>query len=593
MDLPLILASFLVTLMLLLAAGHRASPRGRSVTWRTLFFVATALMIGLWCGAYVAGLATAWCAAGVVLGSLLGGIAATAAHTGLVEDQSAPTADVQDKILAFHLDPDLRYPEEPAAKRIFDVVVAGVGLVVTLPLWFVVAVLVWLEDPGPVFFVKYSVACQGVTFRQFKFRSMRHRAESLTGPVRSYPGDPRVLRVGRWLRRWHLDELPELVNVVLGSMSLVGPRPLRSVLVQRYLEEIPGYAERHTVKPGLACIAQIERYRLTPEDRLRKDRAYIRQMGLRTDLVLLGRAVATTVRGQRDRDETRTADAAGRGRAAEAPEARQHVSSRHDFYLDVLDELLRTGVMHTDMDILVVCGGELDRAVLAACGFRRVVISNIEPDGDPARFAPYSWAYQDAEDLTYPDGWFDFCLVHSGLHHCYSPHRAMLEMYRVSRAGLLLFEPYDNLLTRVGVKLRFGQEYEHAGVYCNQCDRGGVANTPIPNYVYRWTQREIVKTIHCGAPYARHHIRFIHKMRIPWTQLRERRSRLLYHAVRLAQPALKVVEACAPRQSNNFAALVLKPDLPGALHPWLRQEGDGVRLDTDWVSARYGRSSDP
>jgi SAM-dependent methyltransferase len=240
------------------------------------------------------------------------------------------------------------------------------------------------------------------------------------------------------------------------------------------------------------------------------------------------------------------------------------------------------------MEILVVCGGPVDRAVLVACGFRRVVISNIDDRAGTAEFAPFTWSYQDAERLIYQDGSFDFCLVHSGLHHCHSPHRALLEMYRVSRVGLLLFEPYDNLLTRLGVKLRFGQEYEHAGVFCNRYHHGGVANTPIPNYVYRWTEQEIVKTVHTFAPHARHEIRFIHKMRIPWTQLRKRRKRALYHIVRLAQPALKLLETCAPRQSNNFAALVLKPDLPRALHPWLRQEGDGIALNNEWVAARYG-----
>jgi SAM-dependent methyltransferase len=227
--------------------------------------------------------------------------------------------------------------------------------------------------------------------------------------------------------------------------------------------------------------------------------------------------------------------------------------------------------------------------VLAACGFRRVVISNIDAIAGAVHFAPFTWAYQDAERLTYPNESFDFCLVHSGLHHCYSPHRALLEMYRVARAGLLLFEPYDNLLTRVGLRFRFGQEYEHASVFCNRCEHGGVANTQIPNYVYRWTEKEIVKTVHTFAPYARHDIRFIHKMRIPWTQLRKRRNQALYGIVRLAQPVLKVLEACAPRQGNNFAALVLKPQLPEALQPWLRQNGDAIVLDDAWVASRYGR----
>ena len=161
-----------------------------------------------------------------------------------------------------------------------------------------------------------------------------------------------------------------------------------------------------------------------------------------------------------------------------------------DFYGDTVRHLLRDGTLTTTMDILVVCGGETDRAVLADSGFRHVVISNLDPGPDPDAFAPFTWSHRDAERLGFPDGSFDFCVVHSGLHHCHAPHLALLEMYRVARKGLLLFEPYDNLLTRVGVRLNIGQECEHASVFYNGCARGGVGNSAIPNHVYRWTERE-------------------------------------------------------------------------------------------------------
>ncbi len=260
---------------------------------------------------------------------------------------------------------------------------------------------------------------------------------------------------------------------------------------------------------------------------------------------------------------------------------------QQDFYAEVIRDLLKTGALDTSMRLLVVCGGRTDRKVLKQAGFRDVVISNIDPRATPKDFAPYEWSYQDAERLTFPDESFDFCLVHSGLHHCYSPHRALLEMYRVARRGVLLFEPYDNLMTRIGVRLRLGQAYEHAGVFCNECHHGGAANTSIPNFVYRFTEQEITKTINSYAPHARHEIHFIHRMRIPWGQLRRRRNKAAYYLVRLSQPALKLLELAAPKQSNNFAALVLKPELPQALHPWLRQEGDAIELNDDWVSARY------
>lgn len=260
-----------------------------------------------------------------------------------------------------------------------------------------------------------------------------------------------------------------------------------------------------------------------------------------------------------------------------------------DFYGDTVGRLLRDGTMSERMRLLVVCGGEIDRAVLAQRGFQHVVISNIDPRPQPAAFAPFTWSYQDAEALTYADESFDFSLVHSGLHHCRSPHRALLEMYRVARRGLVLFEPYDNVLTRLSVRLGVGQEYEHAAVFHNDCAYGGVGNSPIPNHIYRWTRREITKTINCYAPYARHRIRTFHEMRVPWGQLRARRGQALYRGFRLAQPALKLFGACFPRQGNNFAAVVLKPALPVALHPWLRQVDGAIRLDEQWLAGRYRR----
>jgi SAM-dependent methyltransferase len=213
----------------------------------------------------------------------------------------------------------------------------------------------------------------------------------------------------------------------------------------------------------------------------------------------------------------------------------------------------------------------------------------VDPRPSAEAFAPFGWCYQDAERLTFEDQSFDFCLVHSGLHHCYSPHRGMLEMYRVARRGLVIIEPYDNLVTRLGVRFNIGQEYEHSAVYFNDGKYGGVGNGPIPNYVFRWTEPEIAKAINCYAPHAKHEIQFIHKMRIPWGQLGHRRNKVPYYLVRAARPALKLIERCLPKQCNNFAAVVHKPKLPVGLHPWLRQDGETIQLNNEWLSARYGR----
>lgn len=258
-----------------------------------------------------------------------------------------------------------------------------------------------------------------------------------------------------------------------------------------------------------------------------------------------------------------------------------------DFYAEVVEQLLRAGILDTDMKILVVCGGQKDLKVLRELHFRDVVISNVDPRPSPEQFAPFAWCYQDAEQLSFADASFDFCLVHSGLHHCYSPHRALLEMYRVARKGVLVFEPYDNVITRLGVRLNIGQAYEHASVVNNGFAYGGVANSAIPNYIYRWTQREIIKTIRCYAPQVDSDIRFIHKMRIPWNQLRARTNKTGYLLIRAAQPALKLIEAWFPGQSNCFATVIRKPEVPGKLHPWLHTVDGSVRLNEQWLTDRF------
>jgi SAM-dependent methyltransferase len=261
---------------------------------------------------------------------------------------------------------------------------------------------------------------------------------------------------------------------------------------------------------------------------------------------------------------------------------------RYDaFYAEVIAELVRSGTLDRDMRLLAVCAGVEDRNVLERNGFEHVVISNVDTRPNAQEFAPFSWSYQDAESLTWPDGAFDFTIVHSGLHHCHSPHRALLEMYRVSTRGVVLFEPYDNWLTAMGVKLGIGQDYEHAAVFYNGCTHGGVRNGCVPNYIYRWTEKEIVKTISAFAPYGAHTFRFIHRVRIPWTQLQGRRNRLLYYGVRMSVPLVRALGWAFPKQCNCFAAIVMKPQLPRDLHPWLDLRDGTMKPNRAWLGQRY------
>ncbi|MEV6932544.1 sugar transferase [Dactylosporangium sp. NPDC051485] len=276
-------------------------PRVRAWACRVAFIVTALLIAAPWIWLRLGHEVPARVAMILITGSFAGGIVLSGATAGIVEDNAPPSPAIQHAVLRYHTACTMR--PDPRGKRVLDVTGALVGLALTLPLWPIIGLLIWFEEPGPIFFTKNSVGRGGRTFRQFKFRSMQYGAERLTGPVVSPAGDPRTLRVGRRLRRWHLDELPELINVLSGSMSLVGPRPLRTVLVRKHLEQVPGYAERHTTRPGIACIAQIEKFHMPPQERLVKDLAYIERQSVRLDLELLVLAVLTTVRGQRHYDE--------------------------------------------------------------------------------------------------------------------------------------------------------------------------------------------------------------------------------------------------------------------------------------------------
>jgi len=199
-----------------------------------------------------------------------------------------------------------------------------------------------------------------------------------------------------------------------------------------------------------------------------------------------------------------------------------------DYYRNVISSLVHDEIINIEDSILVVAGGPVDRDVYAQIGFKHIVISNLDERMTGDEYSPFEWSFQDAEDLTYENEAFDFCIVHQGLHHCHAPSGALLEMYRVSRIGIIIFEPYDNFITRVGISLNIGQEYETAAVHGNNFTYGGVRNSEIPNYIYRWTKREIRKTIRTYAPYGKHRFKFIHRMEVPWRQLKMRRNSLYY-----------------------------------------------------------------
>ena len=191
-------------------------------------------------------------------------------------------------------------------KRAFDVALSAAGLVVSLPLWVLFAAAVKMEDGGPVFFTQERVGLNGRIFRALKFRSMIPDAEVRTGPVQASAHDPRITRVGGFLRATAMDELPQLWNIFVGDMSFVGPRPLRPGEVDVMgdghvvaLKDIRGYEDRHRVRPGLTGLAQVYAPRDLPRaGKFRLDCFYLKRAGFCLDLKLLLLSFWITGRGK-------------------------------------------------------------------------------------------------------------------------------------------------------------------------------------------------------------------------------------------------------------------------------------------------------
>lgn len=178
-------------------------------------------------------------------------------------------------------------------KRIFDLLFTIVGLVLFSPLFLMISILIKINSKGPVFYIQNRVGLDGRNFRMIKFRTMIHNAERNTGAIWSPHNDERITSVGKFLRKFSIDELPQLLNVLMGDMSLVGPRPERPEFVEKFKDYIPKYMLRHKVKTGITGWAQVHGLRgNTPLDkRIEFDIYYIQNWTFKLDLEILWRTL--------------------------------------------------------------------------------------------------------------------------------------------------------------------------------------------------------------------------------------------------------------------------------------------------------------
>jgi len=198
--------------------------------------------------------------------------------------------------------PELMPEWEKKLKRLMDLIVSLIIILITMPVWLITAVAIKLESKGPVFFTQERCGQNGSVFRMIKFRSMRKDAEKLTGPVWSQKDDPRITGVGKIIRKVRIDEIPQMINVLTGEMSLVGPRPERPFFVEKLAGEIPYYKRRLKVRPGVTGWAQVKhKYDETIEDvkiKLRYDLFYIENMSLRMDFKIIFRTIFVVLFGK-------------------------------------------------------------------------------------------------------------------------------------------------------------------------------------------------------------------------------------------------------------------------------------------------------
>jgi sugar transferase (PEP-CTERM system associated) len=187
------------------------------------------------------------------------------------------------------------------AKRVLDLVGGVIGLVISLPIMILVAVAVRLDSKGPVIYRQTRVGRMGKCFEVLKFRSMKTDAEQENGAQWAIENDPRVTRVGGFLRKYRLDELPQFLNVIRGEMSFVGPRPERPCFVEELSKTIPYYEERHSVRPGLTGWAQVQyAYGSSVEDAFNKleyDLFYLKNLSLTFDLGIIFKTIRIVING--------------------------------------------------------------------------------------------------------------------------------------------------------------------------------------------------------------------------------------------------------------------------------------------------------
>ena len=184
-------------------------------------------------------------------------------------------------------------------KRIFDIICSLCGLIIGFPILVIFGIVIKLEDKGPIFYKQERLGKDGIKFYVYKLRSMRVDAEKIGGAQWAQKNDPRVTKVGNFIRKTRIDEIPQLFNILKGDMSLIGPRPERPELTYQFNQEIPGFVDRLLVKPGLTGWAQVNGgYDITPREKLILDIEYIENRNIWMDIKIVFKTIGVVFTGE-------------------------------------------------------------------------------------------------------------------------------------------------------------------------------------------------------------------------------------------------------------------------------------------------------
>lgn len=183
-------------------------------------------------------------------------------------------------------------------KRIFDIFVSSIAIIFLAPLYIIIAILIKIDSTGKIIYTQDRIGKNGKIFKMYKFRTMKQNAEKMTGPILEKINDERVTKIGRYLRKTKLDESPQFINVLIGNMSIVGPRPERPELANEIKQEYNEFQIRELVKPGITGEACINSgYYALPQEKIKYDLKYMKNWSIKKDIKICMQTINFLIKG--------------------------------------------------------------------------------------------------------------------------------------------------------------------------------------------------------------------------------------------------------------------------------------------------------